>query len=125
MRPPGPRLPFAALERLMAVRLGVRAEYGGAQAGWRDDDLAAALGVSLVALRKHRIRDLSLDVADQLAIRAGWHPAEVWPDWWELTAAVDAERTERTEAERKRRQAKRRVRTERERIERQQRREVA
>lgn len=125
MRPAGPRLPFAELERLMAVRLGVRAGCGGAQAGWTDTDLAAALGVSARSVHQYRRRDLSLDVADQLAIRAGWHPAEVWPDWWELTAAADAERTERTEAERKRRQAKRRVRTERERIERQQRREVA
>lgn len=125
MRPVGPRLPFADLERLVAVRLGVRAEQGAPQAGWTDSDLAAVLGVSDWSLRQYRRRDLSLDVADRLAIAAGWHPAEVWPDWWALVEAVDADRTERTEEARLRRQAQRRRRTERERLRRQALREVA
>jgi hypothetical protein len=53
---------------------------------------------------------LSLDQADRYAIRAGWHPAEVWPQWWELVEQADAERTERAEAKRRRKNQRDRAR---------------
>ena len=34
---------------------------------------------------------LSADQADRWSIRAGYHPAVVWPDLWDATAGVDAD----------------------------------
>jgi len=40
-----------------------------------------ALGVSGSTMQDYRHRGLTERVADRLAVRAGFHPAEVWPDW--------------------------------------------
>lgn len=39
------------------------------------------------AMKRYTERGLTAEQADRLACRAGFHPAEVWPSWWE-----DAER---------------------------------
>jgi lambda repressor-like predicted transcriptional regulator len=106
-RPAAPRLPFADLERLVAARLGVK--QSGGHHGWTDADMACVFRLSVDALQQVRSRaTLGLDAADRLAIAAGYHPAEVWPQWWELVEQVDGERTERAEADRLRRRERER-----------------
>ena len=39
------------------------------------------LGVSGSTMQKYRDEGVSARVADRLAVRAGYHPAEVWPEW--------------------------------------------
>jgi lambda repressor-like predicted transcriptional regulator len=81
MRPQEARVPFDRLERLVAVRLGVPATPGGWH-GWTNDDMAEVFRISVTSLKQIRHRGaLSLDQADRLATAAGWHPAEVWPEW--------------------------------------------
>lgn len=57
-------------------------------------ELAAALGVTVAAVEKWRLRGLSHEQADRLAVACGWHPVLVWPEWLEaerhLAADVDA-----------------------------------
>lgn len=49
-------------------------------------ELASATGASVAAVEKWRLRGLSHEQADRLAVRFGWHPILVWPEW------LDAER---------------------------------
>lgn len=42
---------------------------------------AKVLGVTRHAIYKVRRRGLSEFQADELAVRAGWHPTEIWDDW--------------------------------------------
>lgn len=44
-------------------------------------ELGRRLGVSGSTWRNYRDRGVSFDVADRLATRAGFHPANVWPEW--------------------------------------------
>lgn len=39
------------------------------------------LGISGAAFNRYRERGLDADQADRLAVSAGFHPTEVWPDW--------------------------------------------
>ena len=50
------------------------------------------LGVSGSTLKKYRDDGVSERVADRLAVRAGFHPAEVWPEFADAGIA-DAERS--------------------------------
>lgn len=34
------------------------------------------------AAQKYRTEGMSYRVADRMATRAGFHPGEVWPEWW-------------------------------------------
>lgn len=43
--------------------------------------LGRALGISGATLYEYRERGLTALVADRLAIKAGLHPAMVWPSW--------------------------------------------
>ena len=45
--------------------------------------LARELGVSGSMLSVYRTKGLTDAAADRLAVRAGWHPAEVWPEWFD------------------------------------------
>lgn len=44
---------------------------------------AARIGVSGATLYEYRDRGLTAHVADRLAVKAGLHPAMVWPSWVE------------------------------------------
>lgn len=61
------RLPFAALEELIA---GTTV------------DVARAVGVDRRQVLRFRARLLQVHEADRLAIAAGFHPTEVWGDDW-------------------------------------------
>ena len=45
------------------------------------NDLARMLDTNGVSVRRWRRTGLTADQADTLAVRAGLHPAEVWPGW--------------------------------------------
>jgi hypothetical protein len=51
--------------------------------------LSRLLGIDTAQLHRWRRHGLTDDQADQLAVRAGFHPAEVWGEWW--WAQVEAE----------------------------------
>lgn len=53
-------------------------------AGLDDETMASVLGVNRSTIFRWRQseRGLCADLADTLATRAGWHPCEVWADWW-------------------------------------------
>lgn len=69
------RFPFGDLERLVAVQVGPEPTAR---------KIGQAIGASrdYVAQLRHR-RRISAAVADRLATAAGYHPAEVWPEWLE------------------------------------------
>ena len=51
-------------------------------------EAAAVLGVNVRSIHRYKAEEfLSVDLADRLAVRAGFHPAEVWPSWWDDQAA--------------------------------------
>lgn len=79
-------------------------------------DLAAVMGVSeahacrLLGIngsvaQDYRRNGVGIRAADRLAVRAGFHPSNVWPSWFEVAEnarrermAVDAERKRRARA---------------------------
>lgn len=50
-------------------------------------DLARAAGVNASAVTRWKERGLSLAQADDIAVRLGLHPMEVWPDFYDDEAA--------------------------------------
>jgi len=50
----------------MAVEIGVACEV---------------LHISGMTYKRYREKGLTDELADRLAVRAGYHPAEVWPEW--------------------------------------------
>jgi transcriptional regulator with XRE-family HTH domain len=106
-RPAEPRpYDFDDLERLVMARLGVRAN-STSPGGWTDDDLADALGITVPHLRelRYRRRMLTERMADRLAVAAGYHPATVWPHWFddENTTPTAGPTTDEIEARRAKR----------------------
>lgn len=83
-----------------------------AAAGMSEAALGRAVGLSGSTLKKAREWGLVADAADRYAIRAGLHPAEVWPTWLDDHLqdedAAAAERLERRRAAGRRYAAKRR-----------------
>lgn len=45
-------------------------------------ELAELLDISPRTVHRYRRTGLSAMQADRIAVSAGFHPAEVWPDWW-------------------------------------------
>ena len=45
-------------------------------------ELAEILDISPRTVHRYRKGGLSAIQADRIAVSAGFHPAEVWPDWW-------------------------------------------
>lgn len=41
----------------------------------------AQLGISGTTQKEYRARGVTVRVADRLAVKAGYHPAEIWPTW--------------------------------------------
>jgi len=64
-----PRLPLEPLVR----------RYGSVRA------LAEALNRDRGQVQKWRERGVTILSADRIAVEAGLHPVEVWPDWYEVT----------------------------------------
>lgn len=69
----------------LAVKLKIEL---GQLGGQRDDEttglarLALRLGISHEAARNARKRGLNDRQADRFAVRCGWHPVQVWPEWF-------------------------------------------
>lgn len=76
------RLPFASLEQLVQADSTV--------------GLALRLRVHRRQLYRWRRYGVTIDQADTLAITAGYHPAEVWPQWWETAERGAASRAGRS-----------------------------
>lgn len=78
---------WAPLEAEVVRRLGgpgARNQGSKSPDGWRDEDIAAALGCNLATLRRRRLRKrMTWPAADRYAVAAGLHPASVWPEWFE------------------------------------------
>ena len=62
--------PLEDLERLLPGRCG--------------PERAALLGIQYRQLCRLRHTGLTADQADDLAVAAGYHPSEVWPEWWRM-----------------------------------------
>lgn len=58
-----------------------------AQASLRLDDI----GISTDIARGYRERGLSVSKADELAVRAGQHPGNIWEEWWDVPWVPDDE----------------------------------
>lgn len=72
MRPPEPRVPLEPLVR----------RYGTVST------LARALGKDRMQVSRWRRDGVPVVSADHIAVALGMHPVEVWPDWYEVTAAL-------------------------------------
>lgn len=59
--------------------------------------LAHRIGVRPRTVQRWRVEGIPLHTADQVAIRCGMHPTEVWDGWW--AACFEQERLELAKAE--------------------------
>ena len=77
------RYPLGPLAHLMGIQLG---RTGGDRPGETRGLtlLAARLGVSRSWALKYQREGLSEDQADRYAQRIGYHPGNVWPEWWDI-----------------------------------------
>lgn len=88
----GAYLPLAPLERQLTLQLGcrgVRPRFGDSHDPHLAStaELAEAAGISgRVWTRWRREGRLPLRSADRAAIRAGFHPAEIWPEFCEVVS---------------------------------------
>jgi hypothetical protein len=90
-RTPKPRVSDRLLEDKITAGWGPRFRSVSA-GGWKYEDVAAVLGVSLDAVKKIAERgSLSVEQADRFAALAGFHPAEIWSEWWSLVGPVAPE----------------------------------
>lgn len=80
-----PRYPLAPLATALGVELGRPGRHN-------DEDpvilhgralLAARLERSITTIATYLRTGLSDEQADQLATKAGIHPARIWPNWWD------------------------------------------
>lgn len=56
-----------------------------------DHQLAGILGVSHRQIYRYRKENLSVDVADRLAVVLGHHPSEIWDEWCDVEWTDDEE----------------------------------
>lgn len=95
MRPADPRLPLERLERRVVVDLGTCDRVRSWEDRHRSFDetvphevLAEHVGVTPRTL--HRWREgggVPLRAADRAATRLGYHPVDIWADWFEFDTA--------------------------------------
>jgi plasmid maintenance system antidote protein VapI len=88
-RVPGPRLPLEPLMRVVDRLAGRQLSPGAA---------AERLGVARSNIYAWRLNGVTLDMADKLAIRAGSHPAIVWPEWVDVCVEWDGWLSDEDEA---------------------------
>ena len=84
------RYPIDALEYKLGTFLHVASDGQPA----RNQGLANVLGVLPGTIARQRNTGLAFKEADLYAVRAGYHPALVWPSWFDdaMDEARDAER---------------------------------
>jgi hypothetical protein len=71
--------------------------------------IADYLGMARNNIEHARRRGLSFDQCDRWAIRLGYHPAELWPDWMEHSLSIPPEvEAKRQHADRERANKRRR-----------------
>ena len=58
------------------------AELESCLGGTSAREMAGLLKVSSRTVVRYRRRGLSVVQADRAAVAVGFHPAEVWPNWW-------------------------------------------
>ena len=52
-------------------------------------DIAAAAGIDRCTLQRIYTRDrLRYDAADNIAVALGYHPCQLWPDWFPVSGAT-------------------------------------
>lgn len=79
----GARLPFAPLEELLRRRL-VDERVGNQVVGASVRVQALALAVNARQVHRWRHQGVTWAQADELAVRAGYHPGDVWEEWWSI-----------------------------------------
>lgn len=52
---------------------------------------ARALGVDRANATRWRRDGIPVDTADCIAVRLGWHPVEIWPEWYAVTGVWEAD----------------------------------
>lgn len=52
------------------------------RSGMSRSALRMKVGISGESARRYESEGLTVWQADRLAVRLGFHPANVWPDWW-------------------------------------------
>lgn len=87
---PFPLEPLAAAAGVTLGQIGgqPRRHNGDPATGYAE--LGALLGVSRTTLRRWRTDGLTLAQADELAVRLGFMPHEVWDRWYPVSAAQGA-----------------------------------
>lgn len=90
---PFPLEPLAAAAGVTLGQIGgqPRRHNGDPATGYAE--LGALLGVSRTTLRRWRADGLTLAQADELAVRLGFMPHEVWDRWYAVSAAQGAAAT--------------------------------
>ncbi|WP_116996331.1 hypothetical protein [Desertimonas flava] len=91
-RGPAPlfRLPFEPLARIVDVRYrGVCREGQGWQELTPATVFCEALDVHPQKFARWRAKGLTVDDADDIAVRLGMHPASIWPEWWSIPIDED------------------------------------
>jgi hypothetical protein len=77
----GPRYDFGPLDRMFPAPERRRNE--------EPDNVVSvceALGLTVAQLRHHRENGMSTLTADELAVRAGVNPVDLWPSWYDDAA---------------------------------------
>lgn len=82
-----PRYPLEPLEGLAQLVADEPDSIRGGQAsgGFTRAMLARMLDVDPTYISRWRRAGLTWATADEVAIRLGLHPGEVWPEWWSLS----------------------------------------
>lgn len=86
----GERLSFAPLETMVRQRLEHEV-LGGQLVGASVRRQAVLLRTRRRQIYRWRHYGLTWAQADVLAVRCGYHPAEVWEAWYEVTASSSEE----------------------------------
>lgn len=83
------RYPFAPLAEAMAIPLV--SIHGPARTA--EASAARELGISGRTAQQYRREGMSAVVAERMALKAGWHPANIWPDWYDSELVECADRS--------------------------------
>ena len=72
-------------------------------------EVARIIGTKRKQIYRWREVGLFAEHADQVAVRLGYHPGELWPEWWNVPPVVDRRERERLRGQRRRAAARQRT----------------
>jgi hypothetical protein len=53
-------------------------------------EIARVLGLSRTQVYRYRTNGVNARAADELAVHIGFHPLEIWPDWYPINIQKEA-----------------------------------